>query len=230
MTETTNNTDAAGEKDQNAESSSQNLDQDSVSTAHQRQQRPRIDDSIHDDDDDDKYRNHSLMDDHADDSDEEQAHDDADIHSSPVLTNASNDSGTNDTAAVAISTHQASNQVERVSTAVASLFQTNNRRYTKHATPPPHRWDHFVRSGTRLKTLLEDTMSEVKTSIISSARRQNNKRGRDVLENGDDDDNEELNPRVVAVADFTAELAREKTAQVLQLKRVSKQTNCRKRI
>ena len=86
-----------------------------------------------------------------------------------------------------------------------------------HPTP---NWDNFVRSGARLKTLLKDAIGEVKHSLEEAKNQASrNKRGRD-----DDEDESSTfanqRSRVVTVADFSAELAREKTAQVLQLQRV----------
>ena len=167
--------------------------------------------------DDSLSRNRSLMDNHNDDSEDERVEDDISSmkHTSSEVVSDEPVTSTNDSA------HAFSNQAARNSPSVASLFSSSRRHTISHHTPlqQPHRWDHFVRSGTRLKTLLEDAMSEVKSSI-GSVRLQ--KRGRDTDE---DEEPDASRSRVVAVADFTAELAREKTAQVLQLQRVRTHTN-----
>lgn len=159
--------------------------------------------------------NHSLMD---DDSDDEHHGSTLTTSSADFTEETPNQRNINDLLFVNHHHDHARDQAERSSSAVALLFQNGRRHAMANAPPTPHRWDHFVRSGTRLKSLLEDAMSEVKTSIVSSARRQ--KRVRAGGEEGEDEA-DSSHPRVVTVADFTAELAREKTAQVLQLQRVS---------
>jgi hypothetical protein len=80
-------------------------------------------------------------------------------------------------------------------------------------------WDNFVRSGSRLKSMIVDAIGEVKQSLEAVKNQtRHNKRGRE----GDDERVILANQRnhVVSVADFSAELAREKTAEVFQLKRV----------
>jgi hypothetical protein len=84
---------------------------------------------------------------------------------------------------------------------------------------PAPKWDSFARSGARLKSLLVDAIGEVKYSLeaVQNQTRQNKR-----VREDDDEHATSTNQRthVTTVADFSAELAREKTAQVLQLKRV----------
>lgn len=102
-------------------------------------------------------------------------------------------------------------------TATSSLLIT-----TQHTQQQPqqqqHRWDGFVRRGTRLKTLLEDAMTEVKTTVTAQKKRN---RSNDDNNNNNDVEPDSQRRRVVQVADFTAELAREKTTEIFQLQRVS---------
>lgn len=83
---------------------------------------------------------------------------------------------------------------------------SNNRRHS--IAVAPHRWDGFVRKGTKLKSLLQDTMLEVKTSMIHQKRQRET-----------DDDNENEPPKRRDVSGFAADLAREKTIRVNQLQR-----------
>lgn len=92
-----------------------------------------------------------------------------------------------------------------------STHMTNILPRTPQTQP---RWDSFVRRGTRLKTLLGDAMQEVQNSIHRTRSRSSD-------DGNDDHNNGTKRARVVQVADFSAELAREKTNQVMQLQRVS---------
>ncbi len=99
---------------------------------------------------------------------------------------------------------------------------------------PPHNWDSILSSGNKIKTLVAEAMGQVQHTILAMPQQSNHplsmKRARDSggptddTTNDDDDDAERpflsKQPRVVNVADFTVELAREKTAQVMQLQRV----------
>jgi hypothetical protein len=106
------------------------------------------------------------------------------------------------------------------------LYPFSNHLY-RPLQQKPHNWDHFVRSGKRLKALLVDTIGEVKSTIDFVQSKSHNiasqKRVRDCDDGIDQQDTSDSNQQshVVTVADFTVELAREKTAQVLQLQRVS---------
>jgi hypothetical protein len=91
-------------------------------------------------------------------------------------------------------------------------------------------WDDFVRQGTRLKTFLDDAMHHVKkntTKLVGSKRQRSNSDGNDAgdddndNDDGDDDSPRPLRRRRVEENDYTAELAREKTEQVMLLQRVS---------
>ena len=99
---------------------------------------------------------------------------------------------------------------------------------------PSHNWDHILSSGNKIKTLVAEAMGQVQHTILTmqQTNQSSMKRARDrdgltddtnIYDDIDDDDMESPSskqPRVVNVADFTVELAREKTAQVLQLQRV----------
>ena len=88
---------------------------------------------------------------------------------------------------------------------------------------PPQNWDHIRRSGTQIKTLVAEAIGEVKNTVIAMQNNKNkqNKRARDEGNMGDNESPlSNQRSRVVNVADFTVELAREKTAQVMQLQRV----------
>ena len=103
---------------------------------------------------------------------------------------------------------------------ISSYILAQSRLSTK-STPPPS-WDHILRSGTQIKSLVADAIGEVKNTIISMHNKNHQtKRTRDEG-HMDDDESPSANQRsrVVNVADFTVELAREKTAQVMQLQRV----------
>jgi hypothetical protein len=127
-----------------------------------------------------------------------------------------------------------SSQYLDVENASMDVPLTNPLRLVPTAAPfllqqslkPPQGWDQLVRSGTRIKTLFSDAIGEVKNSIIAVQNHNMKRRTR----SNDDDDNNNIGEspskqsRVVAVADFTVELAREKTAQVMQLQRVSSTT------
>jgi len=176
---------------------------------------------------------HSLMDDADDDEEEDEEEQQAETTSEllPSIdetndTNNNNMDTSGDEQEQDMGTTLFSN-----TTSVASLFQnsvTHSIRHRRHSvagggissnsnsnsngsilSQQQHRWDGFVRRGTRLKTLLEDALTEVTTTV---------KRSRSL---DDHDEPEAQRPRVVQVADFTAELAREKTTEVFQLQRVS---------
>lgn len=121
----------------------------------------------------------------------------------------------------------------------ANNMNNNNANNNKH-----YAWDDFVRQGTRLKTFLDDAMNHVKTNIhIGTNSNSNSKRPRELTVNGkddpnhkdddnnnsDDDDDDSPRPlrrRRVEENDYTAELAREKTEQVMLLQRVSEWCEC----
>jgi hypothetical protein len=121
---------------------------------------------------------------------------------------------------------------------------TNSNNNTNNTSALPHKhyaWDDFVRQGTRVKTFLDDAMQHVKTStkklkfVHVSNNNSSTKRGRDLSSRDDpavndddhddyDNDNDSPRPlrrRRLEENDHTAELAREKTEQVMLLQRVS---------
>ena len=86
---------------------------------------------------------------------------------------------------------------------------------------PSQNWDHILRSGIQIKTLVAEAIGEVKNKVIAIQNNKNNnpnKRARDKEDDQSPSSNQKS--RVVNVADFTVELAREKTLQVMQLQRV----------
>jgi hypothetical protein len=122
-----------------------------------------------------------------------------------------------------------------VGTAAAATTGSTNTNNSNNNNNKHYAWDDFVRQGTRLKTFLDDAMQHVKTnttklvSIGSKRPRANDSNDNDeVHENsnndsdGEDDDSPRpLRRRRVEENDYTAELAREKTEQVMLLQRVS---------
>jgi hypothetical protein len=119
-------------------------------------------------------------------------------------------------------------------TAVGTNSNSNiTSNHNKH-----YAWDDFVRQGTRLKTFLDDAMQHVQTNTGKLVGSSSSKRQRDhpnANDNGvghddnhhnsddadDDDSSRPLRRRRVEENDYTAELAREKTEQVMLLQRVS---------
>lgn len=95
---------------------------------------------------------------------------------------------------------------------VSIAKQQRELRLAVHA----HTWDGFVRQGTRLKTFLDDTMQKVRDSFPGGEKRP-------LLAGSEDGDGQEppRQRRRVGELDHTADLAREKTAEVMQLQRVS---------
>jgi hypothetical protein len=117
-------------------------------------------------------------------------------------------------------------QLRRLTSSTATPFLQQPPLFKNNA----HNWDQLVRSGTRMKTLLSDAIEEVKNTMVTmQSSNSNSKRAREESTHSDDSNVEadmgdgapsNQRSRVVAVADFTVELAREKTAQVMQLQRV----------
>jgi hypothetical protein len=112
-------------------------------------------------------------------------------------------------------------QSRRLTSLTATPFMQQPPLFKNNA----HNWDQLVRSGTRMKTLLSDAIEEVKNTMVTmQSNNSNSKRAREESTHSEEDmgDGAPSNQRsrVVAVADFTVELAREKTAQVMQLQRV----------
>lgn len=108
----------------------------------------------------------------------------------------------------------------RFVTANTSLLQQS--RLLPHSNPPQN-WDHILRSGTKIKTLIAEAMGEVKSTIMSIQSSKHNQKKRARVDTITEEDESALTnhrSNVVKVADFTVELAREKTAQVMQLQRV----------
>ena len=94
---------------------------------------------------------------------------------------------------------------------------------TQLALPPrqimPPTWDAFVRQGTRLKTLLEDTMINVRNHHSQqTSGNYNNKRTMDNAEDEPPSSRPRLQDR-----DTMGDMLQEKTTEILRLQRVSTQ-------
>jgi hypothetical protein len=106
---------------------------------------------------------------------------------------------------------------------ICSYLLSQSRLLSK--SNPSHDWDHVLRSGGKIKTLVAEAIEDVKNKVIaiqhSKYTGSHSKRAREEG-NAEQDEQPSSNQRsrVVNVADFTVELAREKTAQVMQLQRV----------
>jgi len=117
-----------------------------------------------------------------------------------------------------LSSSKKDNDDDESLTAASTIVHTNtkhHRSHRRHSMPPStHKWDDFVRQGTRLKTLFQDAMQHVKSNVLSG---DNNKRPR---ERDDDEESPLRQRRRIEEPDHTADLAREKTAEVILLQRV----------
>ena len=194
-------------------------------------------------DDTRKYQERSLMDNDTEDDENDEENDDNDAKNDTMdQAPVAND----DSAAALLVSHTNDNETRETqlaapplaSSSVASLFRnsvTRSMLHHRHSSaitattttptvistfPLPqtqqqqqHRWDGFVRRGTRLKTLVEDAMAEVTTTMTAPKKRRRS--------NNDSDELPDPQRRIVQVADFTAELAREKMTEIFQLQRVS---------
>jgi hypothetical protein len=143
-------------------------------------------------------------------------------------TNVMSIDGSRDIGVITTAAKTTSKLLYPISDQLHRLTTTNPLLFNQQSQPPNHKsWDHLIRSGTRIKTLLSDAIDEVKTTIVTLQSNTQNKRARDETNNSTSNEKIDVNEsptnkssRVVTVADFTVELAREKTAQVMQLQRV----------
>jgi hypothetical protein len=169
----------------------------------------------------------SLLDDSEDETESEHIAGDSATRAADPLTSAaksSNDELTDDPPApqATLHSHQSAVAVRGRMPSISASSRHPSPSGPHPSQPLSHPWEKFVRSGTHLQTLLSDALSEVqstfalrKQSIGSSKRDREN-----TAEEDADLESSVSRPRVTVVADFSADLAREKTALVMQLQRV----------
>jgi hypothetical protein len=170
----------------------------------------------------------SLLDDSEDETESERIAGDSPsraVDPSTAAPQSSNDEMTDDPPSPQATLH--SHQIAVAVRGRMPSISASNRRPShsgpQTSQPTAHPWEKFVRSGTHLQTLLSDALSEVQSTF--ALRKQSigsSKRERESTTEEDDElESSVPRQRVTVVADFSADLAREKTALVMQLQRVS---------